>query len=583
MIRGADPRRRFLEQIGVGVPTRPLNVAEEEQHAERQKHQERLQACLGQPVVSLEEIKDVMRHGTITKSRDRFLSWLLVLGVKPKVRELWDYEDKQRRMWYSDIARSAESVRIVPPVWTRLREEDGDEVGVHIAAKLVKELRVHRMAIERRGWDRGRTFVAVEGEFDLHSIAQTVAAALEVEFMGGPGTFWSLDAFVEEHLVAGGAHALAHLTSKLISAADELLDAHLSFLGVRVDDVTLGWFRRLFSATFHVDVVVAIYDAILVYGLPFASFVGSAVLQSHRQRLLGCSTMHEALAIIMLTSQDANSAHVLSAAHTAWSSHQWDGIRAECTSLPPFPQYLSQLDSMIRDMLLLAQVPVSKYASLAQGVGDGGFTGRIDNFNHDWGCPVSVMGTWIPAATPATLADSLFSPSPSSRCAIDANLQSSTVVQRLSRNVYVVLKRIKGVANFISPRELLVLSTCVDLPRGCRMIVSRSVTHPAMPEESDESNVKRGVVHVSGFIFAPGSTPCASSARSGGQVQLSSMSEESVDTSTHAMAAAGTFGAFQVPSRRHISQHAHVSESSCVICKKCVHVDIAPEHSYMYI
>lgn len=84
-------------------------------------------------------------------------------------------------------------------------------------------------------------------------------------------------------------------------------DAIMDFFGVE-KDCTAHWTmpypcRRLFCSTFNVDVVVAIYDAIMVYGLPFASFVGSAVLQSHRQRLLGCSTMHEAFAIILLTSQ----------------------------------------------------------------------------------------------------------------------------------------------------------------------------------------------------------------------------------------------------------------------------------------
>lgn len=75
-------------------------------------------------------------------------------------------------------------------------------------------VQVHRLASEGELCETDRSFAKVQKEFDLQSIAYAFARALEVEFVGGPGTFWCLAYFTERHLVPGGAHALAHMVSE---------------------------------------------------------------------------------------------------------------------------------------------------------------------------------------------------------------------------------------------------------------------------------------------------------------------------------------------------------------------------------
>jgi hypothetical protein len=80
----------------------------------------------------------------------------------------------------------------------------------HVTVAILCELQGHRLCAEQNGCESGRRFQDVSAEFDVRCVAYVFARALEVDFVGGPGTFWCLNAFLDQHLGAGRAHVLAH-------------------------------------------------------------------------------------------------------------------------------------------------------------------------------------------------------------------------------------------------------------------------------------------------------------------------------------------------------------------------------------
>jgi hypothetical protein len=95
MRRQADPRLRFLASVGVAA-VRPLTVEEEDALQERLRQLERLKSLLRSDHVDIDGVKLAMLHGGVDEAPTRFLSWQLVLGVKPPYKELWDFYTDHR-------------------------------------------------------------------------------------------------------------------------------------------------------------------------------------------------------------------------------------------------------------------------------------------------------------------------------------------------------------------------------------------------------------------------------------------------------------------------------------------------------
>jgi hypothetical protein len=76
---------------------RPLTLEEEDAVQERLRQLERLKSLLRQdPDVNIEGVRLAMLNGGVDEASTRFLSWQLVLGVKPPCKELWDFYTDHR-------------------------------------------------------------------------------------------------------------------------------------------------------------------------------------------------------------------------------------------------------------------------------------------------------------------------------------------------------------------------------------------------------------------------------------------------------------------------------------------------------
>ena len=418
-------RLKLLASVGIG---RRLTSAEENVRQERAL----LRELLKEEVVDMGKLRSSMFNGAIDSAGIRFLCWKLSLGVLPAWKDGWEFNRQQLAERYNLIHAASMHLR-------RGRCTAGSSGGslkytcqwdaveatfrsehFSVASMLVQDLRSYRMI-----WDDGATRVssrqrarfhelhhtkhamqgeawakslsAIEDEFDLHAVAYVFSSALEVECVGGPGTFWCLARFTEGLLRAGAAHDLTHALGRLLAVHDPPLARHLRAARLEVGHFAAAWFRSLFAACLPLDALIRVYDRLLSQGLAFAAFVALAALTNLRARLLAQTDRGRLLDLLVVLPREACSPPLAEAAAALWARPPLVRCRVQAAPLPPNWSFRAQAQAAVATALRLfalsAAEEAREYRDAPPPLGPAGRPQR------HWRLPDGALG-----ATPAVVA-----------------------------------------------------------------------------------------------------------------------------------------------------------------------------------